>query len=180
MSSYVSAQCPEEGEPYRKKGTSRISDAYRNIELETAHIRACMSRMDASVASMIVWTAPCHCDGNLVLLAGFGGVHKAPIDARAGGLQSVRVASLRLDLRQETQQSSAHPFRALVFILCILGEHLPLPAHSPSTHLCHNMSSMLNPIMFKSLLETDGGKPGWRRDRLEDELRGCFNGGVGE
>lgn len=42
------------------------------------------------------------------------------------------------------------------------------------------MSSTLNPIVFMSLLEADRGKPGWRRDRLEDEIRGCLNGGVGE
>lgn len=110
---------------------SRILDTYRNIELETASIRVCMSRMEAAVASTIVGTAPCRCDGNLVLLAGFGGVHEAPIDTGAGGLRSTRVASPSLDLHQETRQPSADPCRALVFIMCTPGEHLPLLAHSP-------------------------------------------------
>lgn len=85
-SNYVFAQCPEEHKPYREKDTSRISDTYQNIELEMARIRVCMSRMEAAVTSTIVWTAPCRRDGNLVLLAGFGGVHEAPIDACAGRL----------------------------------------------------------------------------------------------
>lgn len=58
-------------EPYHKEDTSRILNAYRNIELETACIRVRMSRMETSVASTIAWTAPHLCEGNLTLLAGW-------------------------------------------------------------------------------------------------------------